>query len=101
MNQFLYWTIFCQHYIFMKNKFFLMWTYNDFNYEWCKFLFMGAAHMLASVVAYPAYFTREMVDLWPKERGGFCTWNNNYRQCFKWMITNMDMQFYNYFRGFT
>ena len=101
MNQFLYWTLFCSHYIYLKNKFFLFWVYNDISYEWCKFLFMSFSHALASIVAYPAYFTREMVDIWPKERGGFCTWNNNYRQCAKWMITNMDMQFYNYFRGFT
>jgi len=98
-NQFLYWTVFMTHYIFLKNKFFLFWTYNDFSYEWCKLIFMGGSHILASTIAYPAYFTREMVDLWPKERGGHCTWNNNYRQCFKWMVTNMDMQFYNYFRG--
>ena len=101
LNQFMYWTMFVTNYIWMKNKLYLFWTYNDFSYEWCKFIFMCIAHTAASIVAYPAYFTREMVDIWPKERGGFCTWNNNYRQCFKWMVTNMDMQFYNYFRGFT
>ncbi len=30
--------------------------------------------MIASFVSYPAYFVREMVDIWPKERGGHCTW---------------------------
>ena len=45
---------------------------------------MTFSFALASVVAYPCYFAREMVDLWPKERGGHCTWNNSYRQCFKW-----------------
>lgn len=100
MNQFFYWTTFSAIYIFMKNKFFLLWEYNDISYDWCKFCFMAFAHGVGSMVAYPAYFTREMVDIWPKERGGFCTWNNSYRQCFKWMVTNMDMQFYNYFRGF-
>lgn len=55
--------------------------------------------MLACTISYPFYFAREMVDLWPKERGGFCTWNNSYRQCVKWMITNMDIHFYNYLRG--
>jgi hypothetical protein len=40
-----------------------------------------------------------MVDLWPKERGGFCTWQNNYRNCFKWMVENMDMHYFNYLRG--
>lgn len=85
----------------MKNKFFLFWTYNDFSYEWIKYVFMSICHFGASVCAYPAYFIREMVDIWPKERGGFCTWNNNYRQCAKWMLTNVDMQGYNYMRGFT
>jgi hypothetical protein len=100
-NQFIYWTLFCSNYIFMKNKFFLFWTYNDFSYEWIKYVFMSICHFGASVCAYPAYFIREMVDIWPKERGGFCTWNNNYRQCAKWMLTNVDMQGYNYMRGFT
>jgi hypothetical protein len=100
MNQFMYWTIFMAHYNWLKNKLYLLWVYNDFNYDIVKFGMMGFSHALASIVAYPAYFTREMVDIWPKERGGFCTWNNNYRNCFKWMIINMDQQFYNWFRGF-
>ena len=100
MNQFLYWTLMMTHYNWMKNKFFLFWTYNDFSYDWCKLVMMSIAHVAASIIAYPAYFTREMVDIWPKERGGFCTWNNSYRQCFKWMVLNMDQQFYNWFRGF-
>lgn len=85
--------------MWLKNKLFLLWTYNDISYNWCKFCFHSFAFSLAAISAYPAYMTREMVDLWPKERGGFCTWNNSYRQCFKWMVTNMDMQFYNYQRG--
>jgi hypothetical protein len=101
MNQFLYWTLFSSHYIFLKNKFFLFWTYNDFSYDWCKFVFMSISHTVASIIAYPAYFTREMVDIWPKERGGFCTWNNSYRQCAKWMIVNLDLQGYNYMRNFS
>lgn len=62
---------------------------------------MSIAFSTASIAAYPMYFTREMVDLWPKERGGFCTWNNSYRQCAKWMITNVDTQGYNFMRGFS
>jgi hypothetical protein len=55
----------------------------------------------AAFLSYPFYFTREMVDLWPKERGGHCTWNNNYRQCAKWMIENMDTMYFNYLSNFT
>lgn len=61
---------------------------------------MTTAFAIASVTSYPLYFIREMVDIWPKERGGHCTWNNNYRQCAKWMIENMDMMYYNYLSGY-
>jgi hypothetical protein len=99
VNQFFYWTLFSSHYIWLKNKSFFFWVYNDIPYNVCKLIFMGMSHAFASAVAYPAYFVREMVDLWPKERGGFCTWNNNYRQCLKWMLLYADTQFYNWFRG--
>lgn len=68
----------------MKNKFFFMWVYNDFSYEWMKFVYMSIAFIAGSAVAYPFYFARDMVDIWPKERGGHCTWNNSYRECMKW-----------------
>ena len=41
-----------------------------------------------------------MVDIWPKERGGHCTWNNSYRNCGKWMIEYMDMMYINFFTGY-
>jgi len=97
----MFWCSYVNFYIFLKNKFFLFWVYNDISYEVCKAIFMGASFSIASVIAYPAYHTREMVDLWPKERGGFCTWNNSYRQCFTWMMHNMELQYYNYLRGMT
>jgi hypothetical protein len=75
----MFWTAYVNFYIFLKNKFFLFWVYNDISYEVCKAIFMSISFGIASFVSYPAYHTREMVDLWPKERGGFCTWNNNYR----------------------
>ena len=77
-----------------------MWVYNDFSYEWCKLVNMTFSFAVASTIAYPAYYTREMVDLWPKERGGHCTFNNNYRQCFKWMVENMDLHSYNYMTNY-
>lgn len=78
-----------------------MWTYNDFNYDYIKALNLGFSFACASFIAYPFYFTREMVDIWPKERGGHCTWNNSYRQCAKWMIENMDQMYFNYLSGYT
>jgi len=56
-----------------------MWTYNDFSYDWCKLIFTSLSLGAASILAYPFYHTREMVDLWPKERGGHCTFYNSYR----------------------
>jgi len=83
-NQWFFWVTYCTFYTFLKNKCFFLWTYNDFNYDWIKFLFVTFSFGVASTLAYPAYFVREMVDLWPKERGGHCTWNNSYRNCFRW-----------------
>lgn len=100
MSQYLFWTSYFTIYAFEKNKFFFLWLYNDFNYDYIKFGMSTIAFGFASIIAYPAYFTREMVDLWPKERGGHCTWDNNYRQCYKWMIENMDMLYYNYLSGY-
>ena len=75
---------------FIKNKYFFLWVYNDYSYSYIKSLNMAFSFFVASTVAYPAYFVKEMVDIWPKERGGHCTWNNSYRECMKWMIVNVD-----------
>ena len=98
-SHFLFFTTFCTVYTFEKNKFFFLWLYNDFSYNYIKTGMMTIAFSLAVITAYPAYMTREMVDIWPKERGGHCTWNNNYRNCFKWMITYMDQLYINYLAG--
>jgi hypothetical protein len=38
------------------------------------------------VFSYPwAVTIREMVELWPKEKGGVCTWDNNYRKAAVWV----------------
>lgn len=88
-------------YIYMKNKFYLLWVYNDFPYNLCKAQFIAIAFAFASCISYPFYQTRNMVDIWPKERGGNCTWNNSYRQCFKWMSENAELHYYNFFHGYT
>jgi len=100
-NQFLFWSIYCTLYTWTKNKFFYLFVYHDFPYDYIKLLNMIWSFGAASAIAYPMYYTREMVDLWPKERGGNCTWNNNYRACAKWMIENMDMHSYNYMANYT
>ena len=87
-------------YVWLKNKMFFMWIYNGFSYEYCKFLMMVGSWAFAMALSYPCHFAREMVDLWPKERGGHCTWNNNYRYAITWMTENADLAFTNYFSGF-
>lgn len=76
MNQFIFWTTYMTLFNFNKNKFHFLWTYQDFPYDLIKLENMIFSFGIASAVAYPAYYVREMVDLWPKERGGHCTWNN-------------------------
>lgn len=100
-SAFVFWTSYMTFYSWLKNKFFFFWVYQDFSYNWCKTINMSISFSLASMMAYPLYFTREMVDLWPKERGGHCTWNNSYRQCAKWMIENMDQLGFNFLAGYT
>jgi len=78
-NQWMFWTTYLTLYTWLKNKNFHFWVYQDFSYEWMKLLHMGFSFGCASMAAYPFYYIREMVDLWPKERGGHCTFNNNYR----------------------
>lgn len=97
----LFWTTYCTVYIFCKNKFFFLWIYQDFNYNFIKAGMMGISFGIAAFVSYPLYYTRTMVDLWPKERGGHCTWNNSYRNCAKWMLENFDMLYYNFTAGIT
>jgi len=90
-HQWIFWTGYFTFYSWMKNKSFFMWLYNDFSYNFMKGINMGFSFLLSSIMAYPFLFVREMVDIWPKERGGHCTWNNNYRQGMKWFIENIDM----------
>ena len=96
-----FWTTHFMLYSWMKNKFFFLWLYNDFSYNYIKSGMIGLSFFMSSFIAYPLYFTREMIDLWPKERGGHCTWNNSYRQCAKFMFENMDMFYYNFLAGWS
>lgn len=41
---------------------------------------------IALVFSYPfAVTAKNMIDFWPKEKGGVCTWNNNYRSAAVWL----------------
>lgn len=97
---FSFWSMFLGTYTYLKNKFYFMVMYNDFNYSYIKFLELSFSFGFASVLAYPFLLTREMVDLWPKERGGHCTWNNNYRQCARWMLNNIEFLYGNFLANY-
>ena len=96
----MFWTGFTTIYSFIKNKFFFLWTYQDFSYNYIKAGNVAISFLIASMMSYPFYYTREMVDLWPKERGGHCTWNNNYRQAGKFLLENFDMLYFNFLAGY-
>jgi len=99
VNQWLFWTTYMTFYSFIKNKSHFLWTYHDYSYDYIKALNVGFSFGIAAAFSYPAYYVREMVDLWPKERGGHCTWNNSYRNCFRWAIENMDHTGFNYYKN--
>jgi solute carrier family 25 oxoglutarate transporter 11 len=99
-SQWVFWVGYFTMYSWMKNKVFFMWLYNEFSYDYIKLWTAGSSFFLASFIAYPLLFVREMVDIWPKERGGHCTWNNDYRTCMRWMFENMDTHFYNFLSGY-
>jgi len=97
----LFYSFFFAFYAWLKNKMFFWWVYNDFSYNYCKAIMMGMSWAMGTMVGYPAYFAREMVDLWPKERGGHCTWQNNYRVAITWAYHNSDILFTNFFGNYT
>ena len=100
MSNWAFWTTYFAIYSFLKNKTFYFHLYFDFHYDLVKAFNVGMAFLWGSIMGYPAYFAREMVDLWPKERGGHCTWNNSYRECWRWMGQEMDHLYYNFLTGY-
>lgn len=78
VHAFFFYIGFFSVYGYLKNKSFWTWTYHEFNYNYIKTGNMIAAFIWGTVFSYPFYHVREMVDLWPKERGGHCTFNNSY-----------------------
>lgn len=99
-RDFLFFSFLFSTYAWLKNKMFFFWVYNDFSYDYIKLLMMTFSWSFATLVAYPSYFARDMVDLWPKEWGGHCTWQNNYRVAITWIYHNQDIFFTNFFHGY-
>ena len=97
-----YWLygLFFTHYSFLKNKFFFMWTYHDWPYNFCKFLGLTGSWITATAGAYPFLYAREMVDVWPKERGGHCTFKNNYLEALKFVLESLPYTWQSFFSGY-
>jgi solute carrier family 25 oxoglutarate transporter 11 len=87
-------------YSWLKNKAFFLWVYNDFPYEWIKFWCLNIAFAVGSVCGYPLYYLKEMIEVWPKERGGHDTFKGSYYNALKWMRQNYDVYNTNLYEGY-
>ena len=75
-------------YSWLKNKAFFIWIYNDVPYNWIKFWILNLSFAVGSFFGYPLYFMKEMVEVWPKERGGHDTFKGSYYNALKFMRQN-------------
>jgi solute carrier family 25 oxoglutarate transporter 11 len=71
-------------YTWLKNKLFFTYLYNGINYNWVKFWSLNVSFAAGSIFSYPILFLREMMEVWPKERGGRCTFQGSYWNALKW-----------------
>jgi solute carrier family 25 oxoglutarate transporter 11 len=77
-------------YTWIKNKLFFLWVYNDIPYSWVKLFAMSFGFTAGSIVGYPFYRLKEIIDTWPKERGGHDTFEGSYYNALKWYRQNFD-----------
>lgn len=87
-------------YTWLKNKAFFLWVYNDLPYSWVKFWCMNLAFAWGSFFGYPFYFLRQMMEDWPKERGGRCTFQGSYWNAAKFLRQNFDIYNSLFFDGY-
>lgn len=84
---------------FVKDKASAFWRVGEMPYFPCKVAIAAFSAYLACAFSYPwAVTIREMVDFWPKEKGGVCTWDNNYRKAAVWLYYHDNST--NYYPGF-
>lgn len=87
-------------YDYLKDKFgTVTFRISDFPYGLSKAIMVFISVYFGCVFSYPwAVTIREMVELWPKEKGGVCTFDNNYRKAAVWLWYHEFGS--NYFPGF-
>jgi hypothetical protein len=77
-------------YSWLKNKLFFLWLYNDIPYDFVKFNCLNIAFAWGSFFGYPFYFLKEMMETWPRERGGRCTFEGSYWNAAKFLKQNFE-----------
>lgn len=87
-------------YTWLKNKSFFIWVYNDVPYNWVKLYNISIAFGVGSIMGYPFYRVKDMMDNWPKERGGRCTFEGSYWNAVKWLRLNYENYTTNLMSGY-
>ncbi len=87
-------------YTWLKNKLFFLWVYNEIPYDLVKVCTLGIAFGWGSFFGYPFYFLKEMMEVWPKERGGRCTFQGSYWNAVKFLKQNFDGYSTTFYEGY-
>jgi len=61
---------------------------------------MNISFLIGSIMGYPFYFLKEMIDTWPKERGGKSTYGGSYWAAARFYRQNMGDYNTNYMEGY-
>jgi len=73
---------------FLKDKLSFMWRSAETPYFFCKTSIAAFSAYLSLIFSYPWYFTKTMVDFWPKPANGVCNYGNNYRKAANYFYTS-------------
>ncbi len=61
---------------------------------------LNIAFAIGSLFGYPFYQVKNMLEQWPKERGGHCTWEGSYWNAVKWLRINYENYNTNMYTGY-
>jgi len=87
-------------YTWIKNKTAFIWVYNDIPYNWVKFANIFISFSVGSIMGYPYYRIKTLMDNWPKERGGRCTFQGSYWNAAVWLRLNYENYTTNLMTGY-
>lgn len=86
-------------YLWLKNKLFFLWEYNDINYSFCKFILLNIGFCFGAMFGQPFLSMKEWIDKWPKERGGKNTFNTSW-EAIRWVKMNFEHFYPNLLSGY-